>query len=483
MSSKKMSLRRLIAGVGAFVLGSLAMGTAASAAGYEPPEGNGTLIIHKHVDAEGSVVGDPAGTEGDPAGDPLKGVEFTVTEVGWSTEAGCRPMDHGSPADWKLINAMVEAGAPSDGSCPLGDPITVETDEYGIAPAIPGLNGLYWVTETDPGENLIVAPAAPFLLTVPMPDGEGGWVYTVHAYPKNDLTTFVPGKTVAIANEDYDVLPGAEIPWTITVPVPVAAFPYYEITIKDIPSAGHTFKEYTSVRLGTVDLGYTGDGAEISLNAAGLAAVNAVVTGAGATPATITLELLTVVGENPVGLLSNTAEATLNGNTKTTPGPVSIWGKLVVEKYAEGTEVAARAIGTPLAGAEFAVYEGTCSATDVSVDTPVVTGTTGTDGTWEQSLWIGNRNADDTSVLSKAYCLVETKAPDGYILDSTPIDFVLSSDATDYTTTVQFPNVPVDVPQIPLTGAQGTMLMTLSGLALVGIAGGGYLVHRSRRTV
>lgn len=44
----------------------------------------------------------------------------------------------------------------------------------------------------------------------------------------------------------------------------------------------------------------------------------------------------------------------------------------------------------------------------------------------------------------------------------------------------QIDNTPVNGPDLPLTGAQGTALFTMAGLALVAIAGGGALV-RARR--
>lgn len=95
-------------------------------------------------------------------------------------------------------------------------------------------------------------------------------------------------------------------------------------------------------------------------------------------------------------------------------------------------------------------------------------------------LWIDNAQADETGPFTKDYCLVETEAPRGFVLDPTPRTITLSSASTNNTTTYEFPNTEVRVPELPMTGAQGSALFTMAGLALVALAGGGYLVRRSR---
>lgn len=480
MTTRKSTLKRVTAGIGALALATLGvtvLGTAASADGYEPPDGPGELTIHKHVDEES----DP----GDPQGDPLNGVKFEVQEIGKLVDEVCTAFDLGSPADWVLINAALtlDVTALPAQYCDLGPAVVGTTGANGQTDPLTGLNGLYVVTETDPGENLIVSPAAPFILTVPLPDGEGGWIYDVHVYPKNTLTTFEPGKTVADENVDLEVVPGALIPWTISAPVPTASFPYYEIIITDTPAPGHEFVEFTSVSLnGTAldeDDHYTVSGSTITLTPTGLALVNGIAVGPDAVEATIVVTLVTEVTGDVLGELDNSATIVLNGNTRTTPEPLTIWGKLVVNKHLAGNEQEL------LDGAQFEVYElGTAASCDVAIaDGDAVASGTADGGTWEQVLWIANANADVPGPFSKAYCLLETVAPDGHILDSTPVAFTLTSALPEYTHTVMFPNVPVDVPELPLTGANGTLLLTLGGIALVGISGGGYLVHRSRQNV
>jgi len=85
---------------------------------------------------------------------------------------------------------------------------------------------------------------------------------------------------------------------------------------------------------------------------------------------------------------------------------------------------------------------------------------------------------------SRTYCVVEVAPPAGYILDNTPHAVVVKAEETATTgAVIQVANVPVPGPVLPLTGAEGTTMFTLAGLALVAIAGGGFLVRRARAKV
>lgn len=81
--------------------------------------------------------------------------------------------------------------------------------------------GLYLVTETDPGDNPIVSPVAPFLVSVPFPS-DNTWLYDVHVYPKNKLNETVPTKTVTDPGNQLAV-GGGHVVWTVTAPVPPLA--------------------------------------------------------------------------------------------------------------------------------------------------------------------------------------------------------------------------------------------------------------------
>ncbi len=114
-----------------------------------------------------------------------------------------------------------------------------------------------------------------------------------------------------------------------------------------------------------------------------------------------------------------------------------------------------------LAGAEFVVY-----ATEADAENgvnPIVTGlVSAADGTFEV---VGLAYGD--------YWLVETKAPAEYHLNDSPISFTVNATSydDDDSTTYDFMEIKnVEKPDLPITGGQGTLMFTIIGLALVGLA-------------
>ena len=296
--------------------------------------------------------------------------------------------------------------------------------------------------------------------------------------------TFSPTKTVGSTNVDGSVVPGALVPWTISTTVPVAAFPYTTISVTDTPATGHTFQAWTEVQLngtpmaapGTPTPDYSVSGSTLTLTAPGLTKVNAIVTGSQATAATLTVKLTTRVTGDTLGGLVNNASVTLNGKTQPTTTPQTNWGKIVIKKHVAGDQNAT------LAGARFAIYPKTAAgcATDVN-GTPVWTTPALPNPSAAQQeavLWISN-TAPGENVGSKVYCLKETQAPTGYVLDTTPREVTVSSDNA-WVANYPFPNVPVEGPQLPLTGSTGAMAFGLVGFGLIGAAGALFAVRRSR---
>jgi len=143
-----------------------------------------------------------------------------------------------------------------------------------------------------------------------------------------------------------------------------------------------------------------------------------------------------------------------------------------------------------MTGAEFAVYhdptpgDNVCSATDV-VGTPIKTGAITTGNTLTiKGLQTSDfyNNASQTDLIK--YCLVETKAPEGYNLNAEAIQFTILVPAT----ATQLAFTPVDVfnelknlgNNLPLTGGAGVAAFSTLGLLLVG-GGLTYYVVTSRR--
>ena len=129
-----------------------------------------------------------------------------------------------------------------------------------------------------------------------------------------------------------------------------------------------------------------------------------------------------------------------------------------------------------LDGAEFAVYRD--ANQDGQPDNDVVVATTST----------VNGTGTFTGLAEGHYVMVETKAPDGYQLDKTPIKFSIDAngnydDSTFVGTVVNSEN-PHGVenyanPVLPTTGGAGTVALTAAGVVL--IAGAAAFIVRSRK--
>ena len=82
----------------------------------------------------------------------------------------------------------------------------------------------------------------------------------------------------------------------------------------------------------------------------------------------------------------------------------------------------------------------------------------------------------------RCYVLVETKAPAGYVLPAgdaavTAVKVKVGEETTD---NVTIENTKQSVPGLPLTGANGMLILTASGASLLMIAVGSVLVARYR---
>ncbi|WP_460997802.1 SpaH/EbpB family LPXTG-anchored major pilin [Trueperella pyogenes] len=450
-------------------LASLAATSAANAdtqSGFNAPDKNHSvsLTIHKH---EGNEKLDKyTGQQQQPQGKAIAGVTFTVQEVGFDEGSGCKSIDLALPASWEKI-----AKAKPDSVCLLNDPVSMETNEAGIAEFKQLSQKLYKVTETAGGKNLIKTPSAPFLVTLPMPVDPNKWVYDVHAYPKNVLTELddFTKKAADPADEKgtKKFVPGALITWTIDATIPKVAFDYTEVTMTDTVPAGLEFKAVKSVKLNAellTSTEYTVTDSKIVLTEKGLAKLNPA---AKKNDVKVTVELDTTVTDAiSDGKTTNKVQLSLNGKTKDANGD-TYWGSIQLTKQDKD------APNTKLADAVFSIYEGKCEANGAVVAENLKTDQ---QGVFKQKLYIGNKED-----ATRDYCLKETAAPAGYILDSTGIDFTLSVANDQFTKNVTFDNVKVTGPHLPLTGAQGTALLTGAGILLLAV-GAGTVYHARRRS-
>jgi len=142
MKTRTNGLRRLAAVAGALALGltgTLALSATAHAdaiPGNINPDATGSIIIHKHVE-------DASSTDYSPAGAPLEGVVFKVTEVllnGGSVQLA-------TSEAWEAIDDLTPADIPGGGFT-KGTETTLEaTNASGIATASNLDVGLYLVEE------------------------------------------------------------------------------------------------------------------------------------------------------------------------------------------------------------------------------------------------------------------------------------------------------------------------------------------------
>ena len=473
----------------------------------------GSITIHKLVkDATNGTTAGNGLEDPTASGDPLAGATFTVeklTNVDLTTQAGWEKLAgfNGDVAAAKAtgVDAAVEKTTAGGGlakfdSLPLG---------------------AYVVTETATPAGYV--GAKPFIITVPMthPTELNKWVYDVHAYPKNSKA----GIEKTVNDADTPAI-GSAISYTIKSDVPAAeALDYYDVVDQydkrvELPEANVALKLING-KTGEVALVKDTDYKLISATGTDGKTMfwTAEFTAAGRQKLVdnrkddttkVQMDLSGTVKDKVEadGLFKNKAillpNAPSNGWTPgsgTVPPPdypnsevVSKFGKVKI------TKVSSVDTSAKLQGAEFEVYKCTPQSTptanfesvDATLDeklSPAGTTTYVTDANGEVTI-DGLRNndwANNAKVTNPGYyCLVETKAPEGFELQTRPIAFqVLESNSTaDNTYTL---NTTVkDVPKnggfnLPLTGAAGIGVLIGAGALLVGGSGAIALANKRRK--
>ena len=483
----------------------------------------GSITIHKLVKQddngtkEGNGLVDPSAT-----GAPLAGATFTVEKLtsvdltkqeGWEKLANYRK----GKGDEKIsANAAAIEAARADG---VGAAVSQTTGADGLATFNGLALGAYIVTETQTPAGY--TGSRPFIITVPMthPTELNKWVYDVHAYPKN--------AKVNVEKEVDDAQTpavGSPISYTITADVPDApVVDYYNVVDQydkrvDLPENQITLR-MVEAKDGEVDL-VKGDDYTL-IPAVGKDGKTkfwtAEFTEAGRkkmiaqrksndTKIVMSLEgtLKEKIGdeglvENKAILLPGAPANNWKPGSGEVPPPdypnakvVSKFGKVTITKTSSVDDT------KKLQGAEFQVYKckpatkpaNNFESVDASLDTKLTVDGKDTFVTDDQGKvtidGLRNNDWEDNEEVADPgyYCLVETKAPDGFELQSRPIAFqILASNSTEankYTleTTVK------DVPKnggfnLPLTGAAGVGVLIVTGALLV--AGSGAIVLANKR--
>lgn len=460
------------------VVGASTAATATVGPGQPGSPDNGTLTIHKYAGNDSGVAGD--GTVLTPAPDlpALAGVQFTVQRV--NAISGVDVSDLTEAEAWDVIADLGNTTWPAASDLTLAAGQVVTTGANGVTPALTLPIGLYYVTETDAGPNDIVSPADPFLVAIPLPQGDAGWLYDVHVYPKNTVENEA---TKTVDDEDAYAI-GDAVTWTVVTPslsvqsgnslgefsVTDDLVDQLEFVANSVSAAviqGSTSDDISASDFANYfTVGYTpsGPGGTLTISAttAGLAYLNTLPTSAKLSFSFDT----TVVG---VGEIVNTADVNIGGTETTTSPATTNWGPALITKVDAAS-------GDALQGAEFSVYVAGPDGVRPGDDAlPIIEGV--------ETNAAGEIVIDGLKVGT--YWLLETAAPAGYVLpegDDAWFGPIVVAAGTDVAATaaIEVPNAQQSVPTLPLTGANGQLLMMLGGIALVLVAGGGALAVRNR---
>ena len=517
--------RRAAAAAGVLTLAFL--GLAPSAVATETPnygniktEVKGSLAIHKHLTGGGKDIGTPTGTEqnADDKGPAVEGVVFTAYPI---TDINLK-----DPAGWDTISDLSKTGVP-DSACTNPAAPTLGTHTFGKGMASPATNseGLATITEmpvqaylvcetTTPGD--IVQKAKPFVVTIPHPNtaagADGQWIYDVNVYPKNEAIDV--DKTIQAQKlNGYGVGSLIKFPVSSTAPTLDAKSFYKYFQLKDTLDDRLSEVTATEVSLEGATLQPTdyqvdtnGQTVTVTFTAEGLKKIKAA---PGKKVSAVFQGKVTKAGSN--GTITNRAQVisdtvyaeqpptpetppTNPDNPPTSDEVTSNWGDLSIKKVDTHQQGQTKA---GLQGAQFQLYKAkdayanTCSK--VKDGDPIAingqtTLTTDAQGAIDiKGLFIsdsidGADRDNQKDATERCYVLVETKAPAGYVLPAgdaavTAVKVKVGEVATD---NVTVENTKQSVPGLPLTGANGMLILTASGASLLMIAVGSVLVARYR---
>lgn len=461
MVGNQSRVRKTVAALAAGALSLLGIGGTALVA--QAAEGNidtsrlGSITVHKYqnpTEGEGSI-----GSAEGVTGTPLEGVTFTVTPVtgiNLTTNAG-----------WDALEGLTAASAPVDESAA----VEITTAADGSASATGLEVGVYKVSETGTegalanGEPVVVAnKAADFLVSIPMSQ-DGEWIYDVNVFPKNTVLTNENKPVKTLTDDSLTYFPGDAIVWEITQTLPEPgdneAFSKYTI-VDDLPDGveevsaadvtvtrnGAEVTGVTTVTDNVVTVDFTGDNlAALQANDTIVVTINAVVADGAET-------------------LSNQADVTVNDATvPTTSDENDSEDTPTVTQFVDLTINKVDSQDEPLEGATFTITPVDESGNPVEGATVKTVTTAGDAGQVVQRLAVGS------------YLVTETVAPVGFEISE---DYAEGQvvEVTEGGRIVTIENLSADeagtglLPNLPMTGTQGMVLLTLLGLAIIAIATG-----------
>ncbi|QKD79252.1 MULTISPECIES: SpaH/EbpB family LPXTG-anchored major pilin [Actinomyces] len=534
--------RRALGVAGVLSLGLSGLGATALAAPSGPGnidfEQSGKLLIHKHVQSGTATPGTADGKDTGVKGDPVAGVKFTAYKLEadlknqdtWAILSQLAVPNDACGSDFrtpaKTVGVLPVKAADASQSDLTNDQGKATIDNLAV--------GAYLVCETESPAK-VVEKAAPFVVTVPFPNtkenekngaganSNGQWIYDVNVYPKN-VVIDAPVKDVNVVSYGLNGEAQVEFPVTAKVPAIGANTSFKHFIISDPMDVNYTSP---AVKPNSVTI----DGAPIdqdwykaTVNAGNEANISFTQKGLEELkkkPGSVISVTFTAKTQSVAAAINNQAKVyvdTIPGlippiAPPTTPPAgdppvpsnkvVTAWGAASLLKQDKQSK-------QPLEGATFEIYnaknpwEGTCTteiaeddkntaideSAKVTVDGKDVFTTDAQGKVDIKGLFVDSKKGapgvENVAVdhTTRCYVLKETKAPAGFTLPTggaelTPIKITAGQQTTDNQVTVD--NTKTTVPQLPLTGAAGKILMTVGGLSLMAIAVGFVLVARKRR--
>lgn len=541
--------RWAVRGSAALGVAALAAFTLAAPAAAAPVYGDidfdatGSITIHKHEHQAGTgslIVGDPEG--GSTLPNPIAGVTFTAYAItslplevpaSWDTLS---TIDAVTAATCPVLNTVAPAAALAGQTLGTGQsfPVTVAD---GTA-TLTGLDvGAYLVCETAATTAANIAdPAQPFIVTVPFPDNQtgapsnsDGWLYAVHAYPKNAKAVAV---TKTVTSPDGLGL-GASVTFPTTTGIPrladdaqftsyvvvdpmdprLAAIAVDSVTVDGTPvdaahytvttdrnvllvsftQAGLTWlkgqggKDVVTVFSGEVSSlaspGFGLDAGQV-YNRAYLVTDNEALVSPPAAPQLPPLEGDPTDPVDPTDPFPGDPETVSPSNVVETN-----WGDVKIFK-----QDAAGAAPAGLSGAVFEVYAAATPYAATTADCAIATTGgalvvgaasefTSADGAVTiAGLFVSDSENATADAAFRCYVVKEITAPAGFVLPAGDDAFTAVAVAAGVTSgyDLTIDNVKQNVPNLPLTGGQGQVLLMLGGGALLLTAIGVAVVARRR---
>ncbi|MDK8499050.1 SpaH/EbpB family LPXTG-anchored major pilin [Corynebacterium accolens] len=444
-----------------------------------------TLTIDKRLNPTSTGEAGSGQADQEATGNPLKGATFTGVLLN---------VDKVKPAELVNLNAdnFTDLGATKTQTT-----VTGETDANGQL-KFDSRNsnfrqGIWLFTETINGDVTDVttgktykasdvAPSTPFIASLPYTNAAGnGWNYDVTVKPKNKASGITKkvedanknvGDTIKyIVSGDVPVIPEGEKlqGFRITDTLDTQNLENIEAKVALSDDTPLAEEDYTL----TVDQN-TG---EVALEITNLEKLSRLAAGT-TVDLTITAKVKELEGTD--GIAVNKARQFVHypnqdKETGTESNEVkSYWGQVKVVKTEEGKN-------TPLEGAEFELYR--CTGDEQQADQLDDKISINGNSTWttddQGNVIIDGIHVTDVEngaeQINKSYCLVETKAPRGFVATNEVYSFQLASSEEKLNTTspVQYEaaitNKRSDMPQLPLTGGMGIGIL---GALAVLVAGG-----------